>query len=170
MCRRGSQLFALLCLGLALATPVVADGSAAATATTTAVDADGDGLTDEREREVFDTDPERADTDGDGLSDGAEVEQYGTNPAVADTDGDGVSDGEEVERGSDPQAAESGDATTARQDSEGGSEASDGATPVRDHANDGVGFFAAMTYVQFAAVFLLGSLAGGSVIYLLRRS
>jgi len=45
---------------------------------------------------------ERVDTDGDGLSDDREVNVYHTDPKKEDTDGDGLSDTEELVRGFSP--------------------------------------------------------------------
>lgn len=44
-----------------------------------AVDSDSDGLTDEGEKQIFQTEPKTADTDGDGFDDGVEA-VAGTNP------------------------------------------------------------------------------------------
>jgi len=72
------------------------------------VDSDGDGLSDEDEKYVYGTNPNKADTDGDGLSDGDEVNVYGTNPRRQDTDRDGLSDGDEVKvHGTNPVKADS---------------------------------------------------------------
>ncbi len=46
--------------------------------------------------------PDSRDSDNDGLSDNKELEIYHTNPYKKDTDGDGISDGEEVRGGTDP--------------------------------------------------------------------
>ena len=59
-----------------------------------ALDRDGDGLSDDRERNQYETDPTDPDTDDDFLQDGVEVNGP-TNPLVADTDGDGALDGNE---------------------------------------------------------------------------
>ena len=62
-----------------------------------ALDTDGDGLSDEREANAHNTDPNNPDTDGDGLSDGVEVNSGRTDARNPDTDGDGVPDGTEDE-------------------------------------------------------------------------
>ena len=59
-------------------------------------DSDKDGLTDEDERNIYQTDPDLKDTDKDGLSDGAEVLSYHTSPVMPDTDGDSLNDWYEI--------------------------------------------------------------------------
>jgi hypothetical protein len=59
-------------------------------------DSDNDGVSDEDERNIFFTDPNKSDSDGDGLSDGLEIRIYNTNALNPDTDGDGLLDGEEI--------------------------------------------------------------------------
>ncbi|MDP3273582.1 MAG: OmpA family protein [Deltaproteobacteria bacterium] len=58
------------------------------------VDTDHDGLSDEREVQRWQTNPNNPDTDGDGLNDGLEVRTR-TQPTNPDTDGDGLRDGQE---------------------------------------------------------------------------
>ena len=48
-------------------------------------DSDGDGLSDNNERNVWETDPFKPDTDGDGLFDGEEVYVFDTDPTDPDT-------------------------------------------------------------------------------------
>lgn len=57
------------------------------------VDSDFDGLTDDYEKEVSKTDPEKKDTDDDGIDDGDEI-ALGLDPNKADSKGDGKKDGE----------------------------------------------------------------------------
>ena len=56
-------------------------------------DNDSDGLSDYRESNILNTDPNSADTDGDSLGDSDEVNVYFTNPTLSDTNGDGFNDG-----------------------------------------------------------------------------
>ena len=73
-------------------------------------DADSDGLSDYREDNILDTDPNLADSDSDGLNDYEEVNTHSTNPLLADTDTDGLSDGAEVNTySSDPLDSDSDD-------------------------------------------------------------
>ncbi|MEN8205434.1 MAG: choice-of-anchor D domain-containing protein [Pseudomonadota bacterium] len=72
-----------------------------------ALDSDGDGLTDQVEKCVYGTKPDRADTDFDGLNDGDEINVHNTDPLNRDTDGDLMLDGWEVTNGLDPQADDS---------------------------------------------------------------
>lgn len=65
-------------------------------------DLDGDGITNQKERQVYGSDPQRTDSDFDGLDDRLEIEKYFTDPTIVDSDGDGYWDGEEVEAGTDP--------------------------------------------------------------------
>jgi hypothetical protein len=112
----------LLCVGQATAvivpktggdSPVLAttDGTTTTTISTafstipteTATNADNDTLSNDREVNIFNTNPSKADTDSDGLDDGEEVNQYLTNPTEPDTDNDGLTDRREVEQlGTDP--------------------------------------------------------------------
>ena len=74
------------------------------------LDTDSDGLNDYAE--VIDnlTDPNDSDSDDDGLSDGAEVITHLTDPNDSDSDGDGLSDGAEVNTHStDPKDTDSDD-------------------------------------------------------------
>ena len=59
-------------------------------------DSDSDGLNDYTEVITHQTDPNDSDSDDDGLSDSAEVITHLTDPNVADSDGDALSDGAEV--------------------------------------------------------------------------
>ena len=59
-------------------------------------DADSDGLSDYRESNITNTNPDIADTDIDGLSDFIEVNNTLTDPNNADSDNDGLLDGAEV--------------------------------------------------------------------------
>lgn len=61
---------------------------------TAALDTDGDGLSDERETNQHNTDPNDPDSDDDGLNDGVEVEGE-TDPRNPDSDGDELQDGRE---------------------------------------------------------------------------
>jgi formylglycine-generating enzyme required for sulfatase activity len=65
-------------------------------------DSDGDGLSNYRESNITNTDPDLLDTDSDGLNDGAEINTHSTDPLVSDSSGDGLSDGAIVEAGFDP--------------------------------------------------------------------
>ena len=60
-----------------------------------ALDTDGDGLSDEREVQSTNTDPQNPDSDGDLLSDGVEVTSGRTEARNPDSDGDGLQDGAE---------------------------------------------------------------------------
>ena len=68
------------------------------------VDSDGDGLSDYRESNLLNTDPNSLDSDGDSLSDGDEINIHSTNPALSDTNGDGFDDGFIVINGFDIQS------------------------------------------------------------------
>lgn len=59
-------------------------------------DTDGDGLSNYRESNILNTNPNLADTDGDTLSDFSEVNTHHTNPLLADEDNDGLDDPEEL--------------------------------------------------------------------------
>jgi len=59
-------------------------------------DTDGDGLSNYRETNILNTNPNLADTDGDTLSDNAEIYTHHTNPLLADEDNDGLDDAEEL--------------------------------------------------------------------------
>jgi len=59
-------------------------------------DTDGDGLSNYRETNILNTNPNLADTDGDTLSDYAEVYTHQTNPRLADGDNDALDDAEEL--------------------------------------------------------------------------
>lgn len=71
-------------------------------------DADNDGLTDEQEKNVYHSDPNKADSDKDGYVDGLET-KYDYSPIAADgkkmadvdTDSDGLNDAQEVAYGTD---------------------------------------------------------------------
>lgn len=65
-------------------------------------DTDGDGLTDDAERQNYDSDPSDPDTDDDGLGDYEEVTEFNTSPYQVDTDADRYQDGTEIDTGSDP--------------------------------------------------------------------
>jgi hypothetical protein len=78
----------------------------------TGPDTDKDGLSDDFERNVFHSDPDKRDADGDGLSDWAEY-WLDTNPNNADTDGDQWTDGEDLAFG-DPLRANAGGAERAK--------------------------------------------------------
>lgn len=68
----------------------------------TAKDLDHDGLSNEIERNKYQTDDQRVDTDFDGLRDNEEILKYFTNPKMVDSDGDSFWDGEEVKASTDP--------------------------------------------------------------------
>jgi len=57
------------------------------------VDSDGDGLSNYRESNILNTNPNSIDTDGDSLSDSDEVNIYYTDPSLSDSNGDGFDDG-----------------------------------------------------------------------------
>jgi hypothetical protein len=79
-------------------------------------DSDRDGLSDQFERAVLGTRPDRKDTDRDGLWDGEE-RLYGTNPVARDEDHDRLSDLEEVRKGTSPRYRDSDlDGVADRQD------------------------------------------------------
>ena len=59
-------------------------------------DSDGDGLSNYRESNITNTDPDLLDSDSDGLNDYAEVVDNLTDPNDSDSDDDGLSDGAEV--------------------------------------------------------------------------
>ncbi|MBI4252879.1 L,D-transpeptidase [Candidatus Uhrbacteria bacterium] len=70
------------------------------------LDSDGDGLSDQDERERYDTDPLNPDTDGDSYPDGLEIAQgysprFGLKKKLADVDseGDGLNDAFEIALG-----------------------------------------------------------------------
>jgi Bacterial TSP3 repeat len=65
-------------------------------------DTDKDGLSDEFERDVLGTDPNKPDTDGDKLNDLRELD-FGANPLLRDSDGDKMDDYREVIVGTNPQ-------------------------------------------------------------------
>jgi hypothetical protein len=67
-------------------------------------DSDGDGLSDDFERNVLGTRPDRRDSDGDGLNDRRELD-FGANPLDDDSDDDGLKDLREVILGTDPSEA-----------------------------------------------------------------
>ena len=56
------------------------------------IDSDGDGLSDYRESNILNTNPNSIDTDGDSLSDPDEINIYFTSPSLRDTNGDGFDD------------------------------------------------------------------------------
>jgi hypothetical protein len=71
-------------------------------------DTDSDGLNDSAELNTHSTDPNDSDSDADGLSDGAEVNTHSTDPNDSDSDADGLSDGAEVTtHGTNPNASDS---------------------------------------------------------------
>ena len=73
-------------------------------------DRDGDGLSNYRESNITNTDPDLLDTDSDGLNDYAEVIDNLTDPNDSDSDDDGLSDGLEViTHLTDPKDADSDD-------------------------------------------------------------
>ena len=57
------------------------------------VDNDGDGLSNYRESNILNTNPNSVDTDGDSLSDSDEINVYYTDPSLSDSNGDGFDDG-----------------------------------------------------------------------------
>ena len=75
-------------------------------------DTDGDGLSDDFEKNVFFSDPDKRDADNDGLNDWAEY-WVDTNPHSADTDKDGWMDGEDLAFG-DPLRHNAGGAERAK--------------------------------------------------------
>jgi hypothetical protein len=73
-------------------------------------DRDGDGLSNYRESNITNTDPDLLDTDSDGLNDYAEVIDNLTDPNDSDSDDDGLSDGLElITHLTDPKDADSDD-------------------------------------------------------------
>ena len=68
----------------------------------TAKDLDHDGLSNEIEKNKYQTDAQRVDTDFDGLRDDEEILKHFTNPKMVDSDGDSFWDGEEVKANTDP--------------------------------------------------------------------
>ena len=71
-------------------------------------DADGDGLSNYRESNLTNTNPDLEDSDSDGLNDYAEVITHNTDPNESDSDDDGLSDGAEITtHSSDPNDSDS---------------------------------------------------------------
>lgn len=62
------------------------------------VDTDGDGISDDDEKNIYKTDPNKADSDNDGVSDGEEVKKNSTDPLKTDSDGDGLIDSDEINK------------------------------------------------------------------------
>ena len=96
-------------------------------------DSDRDGLSDDFERNVLGTNPNRRDSDGDGLNDYRELD-FATNPMDDDHDNDGLKDGREVTIGTNPHSADTDgdkidDRTEVRQNTAAAPDSNNDGTP-----------------------------------------